>query len=505
MTARFSSGSGSTPEGRPGRTIVLGAGPAGLTAAYLLSTAGFPVTVVEAAPFVGGLARTIRRETSDGEFRFDIGGHRWLSTNPELNDIFHRLIGDDVLRVHRRSRIFRESEPWVEFPLQWDNLRAVLGVREATRALADYGRAQASGRKGGAPVSMRDAFVRTYGETLYERFFAGYSEKVWGESPERLSGAWVEGRTEGLAMTSALPRFLRREKPAAAASSEFLYPRYGFGQLSERLADAIRARGGEIRLQTSVEQLTVRDEAIHQITVRTPRGNETLTADHIVSSIPMSILGRIVTPAPSEEILRSADALGFRDVITVNLMIRTPRISDDTWVYVHDPKIPFGRFHEPKNWSPAMVPGEAFTSLVVEYFCTRGDGTWAMSDEQLITQTVGHLVEHLHVLRPQEVIGGFTVRATKAYPRYEVGYEEPLANMTTFLSGIRNLESIGRGGAFQYRNTDYAMEMAVLAARNILGRYGIGRTPDAATGSSGEDTTPTDDHSTTRASGGDDA
>ena len=174
-------------------------------------------------------------------------------------------------------------------------------------------------------------------------------------------------------------------------------------------------------------------------------------------------------PAPSAEILAAADALTFRNIITVNLMLKKRQVTPDTWLYVHDRNILFGRFHEPKNWSPAMVPSDDLTSLVVEYFCSFGDQIWSMSEEELVDQTVRHLVDDLKFITPDEVIGGFIVRAPRAYPAYVIGYEEPLAKIRSFIGELDNLQIIGRYGTFRYNNTDHSIETGLLAAKNILG------------------------------------
>jgi protoporphyrinogen oxidase len=185
----------------------------------------------------------------------------------------------------------------------------------------------------------------------------------------------------------------------------------------------------------------------------------------------MTVLCKITDPPAPDDVLEAANSLDFRDIITVNMMFKKPMVTNDTWLYVHDKNILFGRFHEPKNWSPAMVPGEEYTSLVVEYFCSKGDHIWNMSDEQLVNQTVKHLVEDLHFVKPEEVIGGFTLRATKAYPVYGMGYEEPLTKMKNYINSIENLQFIGRGGSFRYNNTDHSIETGLLAAKNILGGH----------------------------------
>jgi protoporphyrinogen oxidase len=463
---------GQTKDTSVPKTIIMGAGPAGLCSAYVLSKAGYPATVVEAAPFVGGLARTIKRQTDHGEFKFDIGGHRWFTKNDDLNNLFKEVVDDELLWVNRISRIYFDGK-FVDYPLKLANALKAVGPVTAARAVFDYGLIQAKRRANPTEiVSMEDAYVAQYGETLYKLFFQAYSEKVWGMKCSELSGDWVSQRTKGMSLITAIKDAVVPSKGAVVSLiDEFMYPRNGFGRFSERMADTIEASGNEILLKHPVEKIVLDGNRVKGIQVRTEEGSTLIEGDNFISSIPMTVLVQITDPPAPQAVIDAANSLKFRDIITVNMMFKKRRVTPDTWLYVHDRNILFGRFHEPKNWSPAMVPGDEYTSLVVEYFCTRGDHIWGMTDEQLVNQTVKHLVEDLHFVNPDEVIGGFVVRATKAYPTYDVGYEEPLRLMKEYISGIENLQYIGRGGSFRYNNTDHSIETGMLAARNILGEH----------------------------------
>lgn len=467
---------GHTPDGAMtdayGKTVVMGAGPAGLCSAYVLSKAGAPVTVVESAPFVGGLARTIRRDTEHGEFKFDIGGHRWFTKNDELNALFQEVVADELLWVNRISRIYFDGK-FIDYPLKVGSALKSVGPVTAVKAVVDYGRSQLKQKVSPKElVSMEDQYVNQYGQTLYELFFQRYSEKVWGLPCDRLSGDWVSQRTKGMSLMTAIKDAVIPSKgDVVSLIDEFMYPRNGFGRFSERMADSIRESGNEILLKNPVRKIVLDGKRVKGIELQTENGVELMEADNFVSSIPMTILCKITDPPAPDDVLKAADSLTFRDIITVNLMLKKRQVTNDTWLYVHDRKILFGRFHEPKNWSPAMVPGDEYTSLVVEYFCTKGDHIWDMSDEALVNQTVKHLVDDLHFVKPEEVIGGFTLRATKAYPVYDLGYEDHLRKMKDYINSIENLQFIGRGGSFRYNNTDHSIETGLLAAKNILGEH----------------------------------
>jgi protoporphyrinogen oxidase len=460
---------GAAPQ-QAGSTVVMGAGPGGLCSAYVLSKAGVPTTVLEKAPFVGGLARTIRRPTEYGEFRFDIGGHRWFTKNDELNELFREVVAEELLWVNRISRIYFDGK-YVDYPLKISNALKAIGPVVAAKAMADYGRTRVQQRLRPSSVeSMEDAYIDQFGPTLYRLFFQRYSEKVWGLPCDQMSGDWVSQRSKGMSLVTAVKDAVIPTKgKVVSLIDEFMYPRGGFGRFSERMADAIDAAGNEIRLNTGVEKVHREGNRVVGVTVSTENGTERIEADHYISSIPLTLLAKIMDPAPTAEILAAADALTFRNIITVNLMLKKRQVTPDTWLYVHDRNILFGRFHEPKNWSPAMVPSDDLTSLVVEYFCSFGDHIWSMSEEELVAQTVRHLVDDLKFITPDEVIGGFTVRAPRAYPAYVIGYEKPLARIRSFIGELDNLQIIGRYGTFRYNNTDHSIETGLLAAKNILG------------------------------------
>jgi protoporphyrinogen oxidase len=452
------------------RTVVMGAGPGGLCSAYVLSKAGRPAIVLEKAPFVGGLARTIHKMTSHGEFKFDIGGHRWFTKNDELNELFREVVADELLWVNRISRIYFDGR-FVDYPLKISNALQAIGPVLAARAMADYGRTRVMQTARPRPIiSMEDAYVDQFGPTLYELFFQRYSEKVWGLPCDRMSGDWVSQRSKGMSLLTAVKDAIVPSKgKVVSLIDEFMYPRDGFGRFSERMADGIVARGNQIRYETKVEQVHRRGSRITGVTVSTPNGSERIEGEQFISSIPLTQLARIMDPAPPAEVLAATKKLTFRNIITVNLMLKKQQVTPDTWVYVHDRKILFGRFHEPKNWSPAMVPSDDYTSLVVEYFCSYKDEIWSMTEEQLVENAIGHLIDDLGFITRDEVIGGFIIRAPRAYPAYVIGYEEPLRTIKEFVNSFDNLQIIGRYGTFRYNNTDHSIETGLLAAKNLLG------------------------------------
>jgi protoporphyrinogen oxidase len=248
-----------------------------------------------------------------------------------------------------------------------------------------------------------------------------------------------------------------------------MYPKYGFGRLSERMAEGIARMGNEVRLGAGVTKVHREGNHVTGVTLATDDGEEFFEADNFISSIPLTILAKIIEPAAPPDVLAAADTLVFRNIVTVNILLKRRQVTPDTWLYVHDKNILFGRFHEPKNWSAAMVPSDEFTSLVVEYFCSPGDEIWNMTEEEFVKRTVDHLVDDLGFIDRSEVIDGFIVRAPRAYPSYVIGYEKPLEKIKAFVDELENLQIIGRYGTFRYNNTDHSIETGLLAAKNILG------------------------------------
>jgi protoporphyrinogen oxidase len=452
---------------RPSTVLVMGAGPGGLAAGHKLAENGVRSIVVEAAPFVGGLSRTIQR---DG-FRFDLGGHRWFTKNEDLNDWFRALMKDELILVPRISRIYFNGKFFL-YPISIKNVLANAGIPQCIAAVFSYGAAQLRYGVFKKPVTtMQEAFEMQFGHVLYEMFFRRYSEKVWGRPCSEMSADWVSQRTKGVSIVSALREALLKPKEKLVSLvDEFMYPRWGYMRISERMAEDIVSWGGAVHLQQRVVKISHTNGHVKSVTTRDVAGRESVhAADAFVSSIPLTLLVQIMDPPAPQAVVDSARSLKFRDIITVNLMLERPQVTNDTWLYIHDETIPFGRLHEPKNWSPDMVPDTGKTSLVLEFFCTEGDAIWSRSDEELCQVAIDVLADRLRFFDKREVIGGFAVRAKQAYPIYTLGYSEPLAALKDYVRSFTNLEIIGRGGTFRYNNADHSIETGLLSALNLLG------------------------------------
>jgi protoporphyrinogen oxidase len=453
----------STPAG-DSRVLVLGAGFAGLAAAHALAAAGRETLVLEAGPVVGGLSRT---ETF-GEFRFDLGGHRFFTHDKEVAALVGRLMGDELIDVPRSSKILLRGR-YVDYPLRPANALAALGPVTTARVVADWVAEQLLALAGERhDISLEDWVVHRFGRTLFTIYFKEYSEKVWGLPCERISVGWVAKRIEGLSLGRAIRDAFTREHRGTVASlvDRFTYPRLGIGRVGERFAEELAPRGRVI-CDALVTRVCHESGCVREVIVATPSGERAFKADAVLSTIPLPALARLLDPAPAPAVLNAAGALGFRDLLLVAVGVDRPFVTDQTWIYLPDRAIPFGRIHEPKNWSRAMAPPDR-SLVVAEFFCFRGDEIWGSPDEQLAELTVAGL-EKLGYLERRHVSGTRIVRVPAAYPLFEIGYERHVAAVREGLSGIGNLVVAGRSGCFSYQNMDHAIRSGIDAARLLLG------------------------------------
>jgi protoporphyrinogen oxidase len=446
--------------------VVLGAGPAGLATGHELVAHGKRVTALERNDYVGGLCRTVH----DRGYKFDLGGHRWFTKNEDLNNWFRRLMEGELVMVERISRIYYGTK-YYSYPVSFGDVMKNTGLVMLLRAGLDFmWSAWVYGVMNRPIRNMKDGYTAQFGSTLYKMFFERYSEKVWGKPCEQLSSDWVSQRSKGLSVwTIAREALSQKKSDIKSLIEEFMYPRDGYMRIPERMADAIRLSGNDIVLQASVKAITYHGPNDLEVIYQSPAGEQRVRASHVVSTIPLGTLAQMLTPRADPNVVAAARGLTFRDLITVNLMLRKKRVSRDTWLYVQDQDILFGRLHEPKNWSRAMVPDDEHTSLVLECFCSVGDAIWSRSDDEVAEQCVKDLVEKLKFIEPSEVEGWTVIRTRYAYPVYDLDYVEKIGIIKSFLAGFEGLHIVGRGGAFRYNNADHSIEMGLLLGRRILG------------------------------------
>ncbi len=446
--------------------LVLGGGLTGLSAGYLLARSGCGTLVLENDDVVGGISKTIHQNG----YRFDLGGHRFFTKNKEVEQLVHVLMGEELIPVARKSKIFMR-ERYFDYPLKPLNAVFGFGLPTSIRILADYLKEKvSSSRKGAEPRSLEEWVMGNFGSTMYEIYFKIYSEKVWGIPCDSISASWVDQRISGLSLAKVLKNavFRLNGKVLPTLVDSFLYPRLGIGRISDRLREEIEAAGGRVATGTRVERIHHDGDRITGIEVRSNGQTQLLTGAEVISSIPVTHLVNMLSPAPPPEVVDAASKLKFRDLVVVAIMISKPRATDQTWIYVPERHIPFGRIHEPTNWSEEMAP-PGRSLLVMEYFSTRGDRYWTMKDDDLARLTVRHL-EQLGYITKDEVLDSAVVRVPKAYPLFEIGHERFCEVIERYLERFENLFVGGRAGKFQYLNMDHAIESGMNAARDLLRR-----------------------------------
>jgi len=445
------------------KPLIIGAGPAGLTAAYELTEHNITPIVLEMADQVGGIART---DVYKG-FRFDIGGHRFFTKVDEVNRLWQTVLGDDLIKVPRMSRIYFRGK-YFDYPLRpWNALRN-LGIYESVRVLLSYLKWQVW------PHEEEDNFehwvVNRFGGRLYWFFFRTYTEKVWGMDPKNIRSDWAEQRIRNLSLSRAIFNALTGYNDTTSLIDKFQYPRLGPGMMWERFRDKVEERGGEVRLQSGVIGLRRDGERISHVVVEDRDGQYELTPTHVVSSMPLPWLIFQIEPKAPTSVLDAAGSLKHRDFLIVTLILDQPDPFPDNWIYVHAPDVNVGRIQNFKSWSEAMVPDLTKSSLGMEYFCNENDELWAMDDEGLIELATAEL-EVLGLASKEDVIDGTVIRQPKAYPVYDQEYQKNVDIIRDYLAEIENLHTVGRNGMHRYNNQDHSMLTALLAARNILGEH----------------------------------
>ena len=449
---------------------IIGAGPAGLTAGYLLTKAGKSVAIIEKdAIYVGGISRTVEH---DG-YRFDIGGHRFFSKSQQVVDLWNEILPHDFIQRPRMSRIYYEGK-FYSYPLRAFEALRNLGVLRSAACMVSYVWSKLF------PIrevkSFEDWTSNQFGKKLYSIFFKTYTEKVWGMPCNEMSADWAAQRIKGLSLWSAVIDGLKRslglnQKPNDGQAVKtlletFRYPRLGPGMMWEAARDRILERGGTVHMGHALKQLASDGEDGWRLTAAGADGDLVLHAGHVISSAPMRELAARLHPLPAT--VPNASQLKYRDFLTVALMIRSDDLFPDNWIYIHDSKVKVGRVQNFRSWSPEMVPDESVACIGLEYFCFEGDGLWSSSDEDLVELGKKEM-SILGLLDPAKVIGGAVVRQEKAYPVYDETYAANVEAMRRELEEkLPTLHLVGRNGMHRYNNQDHAMMTAMLTAENIL-------------------------------------
>ena len=447
-------------------TVCLGGGPAGLTAAYQLSAAEWPVTVLEAEPqHLGGIARTVMH----AGYGLDIGGHRFFTKSARVNAIWDELLGADFLLRQRKSRIYYRGR-FFDYPLRASNALLNLGVATSTMCMLSY--LKALWRPIEPPVNFEQFMCNRFGRRLYEIFFKSYTEKVWGMPCTAISADWAAQRIKDFSLLAALRTALLGRKGDDAVHATlidaFHYPRQGCGMMWEQMGAAIVAQGGKIYRGQRVTALQ-HQQGRWQVTARSSDGSQQhYEAARVISSLPLQELVGMLTPPLTEAARTAAAALRYRDFMVVALIAADRGTFDDNWIYIHDPQVRAGRIQNMKAWSPDLVPDARRNCYGMEYFCFEGDAWWRLPDRELIAQASAELVK-LGLARREDIYDGFVVRQPKAYPVYDNDYKQHIDTIRRELAATcPTLYPVGRNGMHRYNNQDHSMLTAMLTVDNIF-------------------------------------
>ncbi|HSW69854.1 MAG TPA: NAD(P)/FAD-dependent oxidoreductase [Gammaproteobacteria bacterium] len=450
--------------------VIIGAGPAGLTAAYLLAKEKVSVTVLEADPvYVGGIARTA---TYKG-YCFDIGGHRFFSKAKEVEDFWTEILGDDLLTRPRLSRIFYKKQ-YFSYPLKFFEVLSRLGIMESFFCFISYVKAAIFPVKN--PRSFADWVSNHFGKRLFSIFFKTYTEKVWGMPCEKISADWAAQRIKGLSLVTAavnalFPKKNDKSPVIKTLIDSFRYPRKGPGMMWETCSNKIKNFGGKVELGKRVIRCEFDgDKKIWTIIFEDQQGEQhAISSLHLISTAPIrELVMDYLRPALPDVIQQAAFALKYRDFLIVILILKDKKQFSDNWIYIHDPDVDVARIQNFKSWSPEMVPDPSMCCYGMEYFCFEGDGMWEKSDAELIQKAKAEIVK-VGLANAEDVEDGCVVRQVKAYPVYDENYKEHVEIIRRELDvRFPTLHLTGRNGMHKYNNQDHAMMTAMLTVKNIL-------------------------------------
>jgi len=455
----------SEPETVEGQVAIIGAGPAGLTAAYKLMQREQDTVVFEADSVVGGISRTAVR---DG-WRFDIGGHRFFTKVKVVEDFWHEILDDDdFLTRPRMSRIYYEGK-FYDYPLNVKNALQNLGLVESFKCGMSYLWARVRPPKD--QTTFEGWTAARFGWRLYRKFFKTYTEKVWGVPADTIQADWAAQRIKNLSLFRALFNAIDPRSNQTSVTSlieQFEYPKYGPGQMWERTTEIVSDAGIDVHMNAPVTAIEHSDGKATGITVQRDGQGETVEAAAVISTMPINLLAKAFDPPPPDAVVAAADSLAHRDFLTVALVIPEDKGFPDNWIYVHSPEVELGRVQNFGSWSPYLVK-EGRTCLGLEYFVNEGDELWTSNDEDLV-ELGKREMERIGLLDPSVVESGYVVRMPKAYPMYDATYQASVETIKAWITeNAPNVHPVGRNGMHKYNNQDHSMYTAMLAVENIFG------------------------------------
>lgn len=472
------------------KAIIIGAGPAGLTAAYELATkTDIQPIVLEETNDIGGISKTVNYKGN----RIDIGGHRFFSKSDRIMEWWKNILpledegqnnpdtNDKVfLKRNRLSRIFY-TKKFFNYPvtLTLETLKK-LGFIKTFKIGVSYIKIKILPIKN--EKSLENFFVNRFGTELYKTFFENYTTKVWGVHPRQLSADWGAQRVKGVSITEVLKHALKsmvkksnsleQKDVETSLIDKFLYPKYGPGQMWEETSRIINEKGGEVMLNKKVVKITHKDNLVVSVTYMDMKSGELqeLSGDYFFSTMPIKALINSMEPKPSDEIIKVANGLNYRDFVTVGLLLKNFKEGlgevNDNWIYIHDPTVLVGRIQIFNNWSPYLVQEKRNKWIGLEYFCNEGDDFWSKTDQELLDLAIKE-TEMLGLVKKEDFVDGTVIRMKKTYPTYNGTYNE-LDKIKYFTNELSNLYLIGRNGQHRYNNQDHSMLTAMEAVDNIV-------------------------------------
>tara|TARA_B100000795_G_scaffold212561_1_gene166197 strand:+ start:796 stop:2217 length:1422 start_codon:yes stop_codon:yes gene_type:complete len=441
------------------KIAIIGAGPAGLTAAYELSKKNLKVDLYEASQSVGGMAKTI---SLWGQF-VDLGPHRFFSSDPRVNELWLEVIGSEYKMVERITRIFYKKT-FFDYPLKPFNALMGLGFGESIICIMSYFYSKIK------PIKKVNTFeewvINRFGNRLFNIFFKSYSEKLWGIRCDELDSEFAAQRIKKLSLTEAIKSalFANRKNKHKTLVDEFAYPLKGSGHVYELMLEKIKEKNNSIFLNTSVRRIIVPNNEISNPIIELSNGNK-ITYDHVISTMPITKL--IEGMDAPKNILNHSKSLKFRNTILVYLEVEGDYLFPDQWIYIHNNELKTGRITNFNNWVETIKNGKTNTILCLEYWCYKEDELWRREDSKLIDLAKID-INKSELIKNKTIKNGKVIRVPNCYPVYKSGYKDHLKPIENYLSTQKGLSVIGRYGSFKYNNQDHSILMGILAAENII-------------------------------------
>ncbi len=445
------------------KIIIVGAGPAGLTAAWEAEKFGYKTLILESTSQVGGISRTVER---DG-WRFDIGGHRFFTKVDLVNKIWDEILDrDDFLLRPRMSRIYYKKK-FFDYPLKPLNALSNLGLFESIACVMSYIYVRIFPPKD--QNNFENWVAARFGWRLYNIFFKTYTEKVWGIEANKIGSDWASQRIKNLSLSKAILNAFFKDKSGEVITTlidEFKYPKFGPGMMWETAYTKLTNKGHKIVLNSKVKKIEKYETNSYKVILES---GDVFEAEHVITSMPLASLPSTIYPNENKETKLSGESLKFRDFLSVALVLDVEDAFPDNWIYIHEPGVKVGRIQNYGSWSPYLIK-EGMTCLGLEYFVNENDNMWNSSDDDLIELAKREL-EYLKIIDTGKIKNGYVVRMPKAYPVYDLEYQQNITVIRRWLENNHaNIHPIGRNGMHRYNNQDHSMVAGVLTVRNILNK-----------------------------------